>query len=75
MGESALRSHASSKCHKSLVCMSSHTTVVADFLSHTSTANTTAQSSVSSPGDHDADVGSETSTADQNSACTSVTMM
>ena len=51
MGESALRSHASSKLHKSLVCMSSHTTVVADFLSHTSTANTSAQSSVSSPGD------------------------
>ena len=29
------------------------------------------ESSVSSPGDHDADVGSETSTADQNSASTS----
>jgi len=71
MGEPALRSHASSKRHKSLISMSSHTTVVADFLSHTSTAKTTAQSSASIPGDHDADAGLETSTADQNSASTS----
>jgi len=52
--------------------MSAHTTVVADFLSHTSTGivSTTAQSSASSPGDHGADVGSETSTTGQNSAST-----
>jgi len=42
--------------------------VVADFLSHTSTGivSSTAQSPASSRGDHDGDVGSETSTTGQN---------